>query len=155
MDVPLPTNSISGHLAWAKEEKERAISFWTMPVSGFVTEGYHDADAYILKWDQIIRTLEALDSAANLSRVLYGDCVELPSRDPRHLSDPAVLHSLLMQQLDSLATRLGSRRNTAGAVPLAVRASDPVVELRVYPPEERPPDDQVPEEEEGSTCSIA
>jgi len=145
-------DTIAAHLAWARSERDQAIRFWTFPVSGFVSEGYPE-EAFILKWDHIIRTLEALNSAANVSRILYGDCVEVPSRDPRHLSDPAVLHSLLMQQLDSLTTRLGPRHNTAGTVPLAVRAP---VELQVYPPREQSLEDrdEVQEEEQGSTCTI-
>jgi len=84
---------------------------------------------------------------------MYGDCVELPSKDPRHLKDGAILHSLLMQQLQSLITRQGSRANTAGAVPLAVRPP-PVQEA----PLSNLPDtheNEPQEEEQGGTCTIA
>lgn len=160
MDVPLPVPSISALLTRARHEKTRVALSW-FPVSGFAGEGpVTEAELYMtVRWDHIIRTLEALESATHVSRMLYGDCVELPSRDERHLFDPVVLHSLLMQQLGSLATRLGPRHNVMGTVPLAVREVEMEEEvkpapLRAPPEALGPPEDGLQEEEQGSTCTI-
>lgn len=150
---PIIEDPIGAHLRWARAEKERAEKSWLPIIYG--DDGMGVADA-VHSWGQIVHTLEALQSAARLSRHLYGDCVQLPSRDPQKLADPAILHALLMQQLDSLLTRIGDRQNVAGSVPLAVRpaAAAAVAEVKEPPPvrEEAPVDE---EEEQGGTCTIA
>jgi len=158
---------IAVHLAWARQEQDKAAASW-------FNASFIDEDATVCdpsqRWTHTVRTLEAIQSAARLSRLLYGDCVELPSRDPAHLANPAVLHSLLMQQLNGLITRLGTRANTGGAVPIAVRPRSIPDELRAErtvsmvstaahrdsDSTEEEEDGAVPkEEEQGSTCTIA
>lgn len=164
MDVPEPSSStalsdpFAVHLTWARQELANASAMWH--VSGIVTD-FPD-DNRVQHLTQTVRTLEALQSAASVSRLLYGDCVEMPSKDPRYLKDPAILHSLLLQQLNSLATRLGSRSNTAGAVPLAIRPAPPEPSPPPPPLSQPQPvpkgehtEDEPQEEEQGGTCTIA
>ena len=159
---PLVDDPIANHLAWARAEKAKAEASW-------FTVSYAEDDGGVMDalqvWTHIVCTLEALQSAAKLSRRLHGDCVQLPSRDPKHLRDPVVLHSLLMQQLDSLTTRLGDGYNARGSVPLAIRPVAPVPTLAwvdhprgirsAHRQEEGLEEEDVGEEEDqGSSCTI-
>ena len=157
METPLPApvieDPITAHLRWARAEKERSEKSWMPLIYGDDGTGMADA---VHSWGRIVHTLEALQSAARLSRHLYGDCVQLPSRDPLKLADPLILHALLMQQLDSLLTRIGDRQNVAGSVPLAVRPAHVGAEVKEAPaPPADDNDDDSEEQEQGGTCTIA
>jgi hypothetical protein len=156
--IPVADDPIAAYLALARAEKIKAEASW-LSVSSYGEDGTGIIDL-VQGWTQIVCTLEALESAARISRLLHGDCVQLPSRDPRHLRDPLVLHSLLMQQLNSLTTRLGNRHNVTGAVPLAIRPPQQPGPLPPVPTnarvktEEEGDEDDPQEEDQGGSCTI-
>jgi hypothetical protein len=154
---------IKAYLAWARRQLDTARSAWFT-----VTADGSDLADPVPRWERIVCTLEALHEASCLSILLYGDCVELPSSDVRHNGDPVILHRLLMQQLESLKTRIGPRHNAAGSVPLAVRppplrpsqASTQSTGRTTQEDDEDEDSDHAvtgaaEEEEEGSSCTLA
>jgi hypothetical protein len=160
MDVPrLPHDNdpIADQLAWARAQRDRVQQSWFTAVYGEDGTGMgYSPTGY---WDQMVRTLEALQMAARLSRLLHGDCVELPSRDRKQLDELDLLHRLLLHQLATLITRQGPRHNVTGMVPVAVRA--PPVEPPPSPPPPPPTrklqleeETEPLEEEQGGSCTI-